>query len=221
MGLIDKVFVLHHKDLLDRKDLIEYRLKEESVDYEIIQEFHPNDINYEDYTPKEQNFPNIVITHPYGTYENFFKKITISELSLYLKHKYCFEKQIEEGYETILILEDDAKIPYNFLTILNNQLTELDEKNGDVLMMGECFNFKSKVNNGSYIDYDELNRTRCTHAILYKLNATKKIYPHINNITLPIDFKLNEIFQLEQIKVFWSKESIEQNNIFESRIDKV
>jgi GR25 family glycosyltransferase involved in LPS biosynthesis len=221
MELIDKVFVLHHKDLLDRKDLIEYRLKEESVDYEIIQEFHPNDINYEDYTPKEPNFPNITITHPYGVYENFFKKITISELSLYLKHKYCFEKQIEEGYETILILEDDAKIPYNFLTTLNNQLTELDEKNGDVLMMGECFNFKSKINNGKYIDYDELNRTRCTHAILYKLNATKKIYPHINNITLPIDFKLNEIFQLEQIKVFWTKESIEQNNIFDSKIDKI
>jgi len=221
MELIDKIFVLNHKDLIDRKELIERRLKEESINYEIIQEFYPKDIVYEDFIPKEQNFPIVTIQHPYGSYENFFKKITISELSLYLKHKYCFERQIEEGYETILILEDDAKIPHNFITLLTNQLTEFNEKNGDVLMMGECFNFKSKINNGKFIDYDELNRTRCTHAILYKLNATKKIYPHINNISLPIDFKLNEIFQMEGIKVFWSKESIEQNNIFNSQIKKV
>lgn len=220
MELIDKIFVLNHKDLFDRRDIICHRLEEESIEYEIIQEFHPEDIIYENFIPTVQNFPNVTIRHPYGEYENFFKKITISELSLYLKHKYCFERQIEMGYETILILEDDAKIPHNFLSLLNNQITEFNEKNGDVLMLGECFSFKSKINNGKYIDYDELNKTRCTHAILYKLNATKKIYPHINNITLPIDFKLNEIFQVENIKVFWSKESIEQNNIFKSRIEK-
>lgn len=150
----------------------------------------------------------------------FFKKITISELSLYLKHKYCFEEQIKNNYETILILEDDAKIPNNFLELLNNQILEFNKKNGDVLMIGECFNFKSKVNDGQYIDYDPLNKTRCTHAILYKLHATKKIFPHIDNISLPIDFKLNEIFQIENIKVFWSKDSIKQNDMFISKINK-
>lgn len=72
MELIDKIFVLNHKDLLERKELIERRLIEESIKYEIIQEFHPKDINYENFFSEKQNFPIIKIVHPYGAYDNFF-----------------------------------------------------------------------------------------------------------------------------------------------------
>ena len=57
----------------------------------------------------------------------------------------------------------------------------------------------------------ENQKTRCTHAYINNIMATKKILKNIYPINLPIDFKLNEIIQIENIKVAWSEPGLNQN----------
>lgn len=216
-----KIYVVHHNKLIDRKLLISERLKDESIVVDWVELFTPEEIksNYEIYV-KDNTFHDIIINHPYGRYKNFSKKITLSELSLFLKHKFCFEQQIKNNEEFMLILEDDCVIPKNFNQVLINNLNEFIKKNGDILILGECENFKPLGKNGEYIHYDSKNKTRCTHAILYNIESTKKIIKYMNTVNLPIDFKLNEIMELEKFNVFWTIDGLHQNKNYTSSINK-
>ena len=159
--------------------------------------------------------PNVpgVQQNQYTLYENAGKRVSIPELSLYLKHQYCFEQQIENEYETIVILEDDIMLPDNFEEYLNVCCEEFDNYNPklDCVMLGSCFGFTSPyIKENRLIHYGENQLTRCTHAMMFSLDATKKIIQNLYPINWPIDFKLNEIIIKENLKVGWTEPSLQQ-----------
>lgn len=217
MNNIDKIYVLHHKPMIDRGNILKKRLDEEGIECEWVEIFSPEEIgdNYEKYLENWQQFEDIEIIHPYGKYQNFGMKISIGSLSLVLKHLWCFNDQIKNNYENVLILEDDVKIPQNFKSYLNNNIKDFVElfhnENIEMLMMGTSHNFITKnYISGKYAHYSENQKTRCTHAYITNINATKRIVEKFKPINLPIDFKLNEIIQLEKIKVAWSEPGLTQ-----------
>ena len=90
---MDKIFVLHHPPLKNRKSYLLKGFESFNIEVEWIESFGINEIKdkYDEYTStKEEYYKGKIIT-PRRQYKNFCKKITLSELSLYLKHKYCFE----------------------------------------------------------------------------------------------------------------------------------
>jgi len=212
---LDKIYVLNHSDFEQRRIKIESILKEQDIEYELVQSFHPKNIDYEKELNGWENFEPITIKHPYGQYENFSKKISINSLSLVLKHKWCFTEQIKNNYKTILILEDDVDIPNNFFSFLNKNIIEFIDMNKNesvgMLMIGTSHNYltKNKKEN-KFIHYNQNQKTRCTHAYLIDIETTKKVLPRFNTINLPIDFKLNEIIQVESIKVAWTEPGLNQ-----------
>tara|TARA_R110000824_G_scaffold107285_9_gene253432 strand:+ start:80 stop:745 length:666 start_codon:yes stop_codon:yes gene_type:complete len=215
-----KIYILHHTPLKERKGYLKRALEKQGIVVEWVEGFKPEEIKekYEEYLKGHEIFYDTTIHHPYGKYKNFSKKININELSLYLKYKYCFEQQSEHNYETILILEDDVIIPSNINEYLNNNTLEFLNTDGDILVMGESHHFRVQNKNGKYIHHHPKNKTRCAHAILYKLKCNSKILNTINIINLPIDFKLNEIMQKENLKVYWSDPGLKQNKNYKTSV---
>ena len=209
--MIDKIYVLHHKDFTKRKEFIENRLKEEDIEFEFVENFLPEEIDYEKELENWENFPKIDVMHPYGVYANFSKKISAGSLSLVLKHLWCFKEQIKHNYENILILEDDANIPPSFKNLLYKIMVEFKESDSEMVMVGTSHHFQSKNITPGRIVHDGPNqKTRCTHAYIINISITQKLIDGFNIINLPIDFKLNEIIQLEDIKVAWVEPGITQ-----------
>lgn len=227
--MISKIYVLHHKPLVERKLFLSEKLKKINFEIEWVENFLPEEIDYEKELKNWSDFEKVTIRQHNGFYENFAKKISISELSLYLKHKFCFEEQIKNNYENILIIEDDVEIPDFFQEYLDSNLQEFEELKKThgvgILILGTAFHFRSKnIRQDKKVYYDTLNKTRCTHAILHNINTSKKIIKRLENPNLPIDFKLNEIIEIENIGVAWSEPGLRQlsgsfpNAIFKSSL---
>ena len=211
---LDKIYVLNHFDFRERRERIENKLKSENIEYQLVQNYHSSEIDYEKELEGWKKFEDVDIVHPYGVYRNFSKKISVESLSLVLKHIWCYRDQISNNYQNVLILEDDAQIPNNFKNYLNENMKEylylLENDDIGMLMVGMSHHFISKKQNGKCVQYAENQKCRCTHAYIINIETTKKVLNRFSIINLPIDFKLNEIIAIENIKVAWSEPGIIQ-----------
>lgn len=213
---LDKIYVLNHSDFSKRRTLIENNLRSQGIEYELVQVGHPDKIDYEKNLIGWENFEDIEIVGTYANYRNFSKKISIGSLSLILKHIWCYKDQIENNFENVLILEDDADTSNNFKEFLENNVKDfINLKNNldvGMLILGKTHEiFSATKNEGyNYAFYNINQKTRCTHAYILNIETTKKILKRFKNYNLPIDFKLNEILQIENIKVAWSEPGINQ-----------
>ena len=214
---IDKIYLLHHKPMIERYNVISKRLQDENIDVQFVEDFSPEDIGdkYEEYLKDWDKYEDVLIKQPHGDYQNFSKKISMNSLSLILKHKWCFEDQINNGYENVIILEDDCEIVKNFNNIIDEILEEFQylskNENIGMITLGTSHGFKSRSKDDyRHIHYFENQKTRCTHAMLYNIETTKKIINRFDILNLPIDFKLNEIIQVENIKVAWLEPGFKQ-----------
>ena len=219
VGLINKIFICHHTPLKNRKIKLKKFVKYIKADIEWVEKFQPNELkrNYSEIvglsymTIDPSQKP--ICQDQYTYFKNAGTRINISELSLYLKMKYCFESQIKNEYNLIVILEDDIILNKNINNYLNCCAEEFcfHEENLDCLMIGSSFNLKSKFfKKGKLIHYGEKQLTRCTHAMMFNLDAAKKIHSKLFPINWPIDFKLNEIIIRENLKVAWSEPGLLQ-----------
>lgn len=213
---LDKIYVLHHPPMIHRGERIKMRLLEESIEYELVTNFPPEEIDYEKELEGWNTTPLLEIPHPYGGYISEPMKISLGSLSLVLKHLWCYRKQIENNYENILILEDDVFIPNNFKQyLINNMIDFLDLQKSEgvsMLMVGISHQRTSKAfKPGKWAHYGENQKTRCTHAYITNIEATKKIVANFYPINNPIDFRLDSILTIQKIKVAWSEPGLIQN----------
>jgi len=216
---MDKIFVCHHSPLTHRKEYLINFFSSKNIEVDWVESFSPEEIveSYDEVIGTKDLIinPNVpgVQQNQYTLYENAGKRVSIPELSLYLKHQYCFEQQIKYEYETIVILEDDIMLPDNFEEYLNVCYVEFNNHNPklDCVMLGSCFGFTSPyIKEDRLIHYGKNQLTRCTHAMMFSLNATKRIVRNLYPVNWPIDFKLNEIIIKENLKVGWTEPSLQQ-----------
>ena len=212
---LDKVYILHHRAFKARLRLLARRLADEGVtDFEVVDMYPPVGIDYEKCVEGWEAFEDIDIIHPYGAYRNSPKKISRGSLSLVLKHLYCYRDQIKNNYSNILILEDDCLIPHHFADYITANMLEfnrlLNTEGTEMLMMGTSHDYVSKKKNGKCVQYDFNQKCRCTHAYVVNIGVTPTLLDDFKPINLPIDFKLNEIMQLNDIKVAWSEPGLKQ-----------
>ena len=232
-NLIKNIYICHHAPLKQRKLKLNKILSNFKTNIEWVEKYMPSEIEkrYENIIDiKNLNIDNNkpgIDQYQYKYYENSGRKLTISELSLYLKMKYCFEDQIKNSYEIVIIFEDDVLLTNNIENYLNfcalefhNHIPELD-----CLMIGTAFNFKSKYYQpNKIIHYGENQFTRCTHAMMFSLKSAKIIYRNLDTFNWPIDYKLNEIMVKESLKVGWAEPALFQSSILsnhESTIVKI
>lgn len=220
---IDKIYICHHKPLLERKEILNQYFIDNNIDVEWVESYLPEDIK-DDYNNIVGQFnvdpdAKFICYGQYDYYPNVGMKIKVSELSLYLKHLYCFEDQIKNNYQNVLILEDDLLIPDNFINYINYCISESKILGADMMFLGSCCGIETdniQYNKNVYLNKNQL--TRCTHAYTVNIEAAKKIMTKVHPKNMPIDFKLNEIIIVENLKVAWTEPSFKQNPKFKSEL---
>ncbi len=165
-----------------------------------------------------RNIKGIIKQRPeiFQSYRNFSKKISFEEMSLYLKHRYVITDQLKNNYENILILEDDVIIPKNFKNLLEDKIyKEYQENFKNNIYLTILSNNANKddkyVIPNKILYYNPLNKTRGTGAMIFNIKGSKIIDKYIDGINLPIDFKLNEIIQAEDLKISWLEPGLKLN----------
>lgn len=190
-----QIYVLHHKPLTDRKKYFLDQLTKYELNCKWIEEYTPDSITL---APENSN-------------------ITITEYSLYLKHKHALEDQITNKFKYSLIFEDDALLGENFLTYFKNVFTEFLDLNGDILMLGTALfpdrslTVKNIIPN-KHVYYNPGYTTRCTHAILYSLNAAQHVVKDLNTDLIAYDHKLNGIILKNNLKTCWVEPGLLQGS---------
>jgi hypothetical protein len=193
--MIDKIFVCHHKPLYERKSYLQKIFADNDIDVEWVENYLPEEIEYE--------------------YKRVVGSINDSEISIYLKQQYCFEQQVKNNFKHILILEDDVDLPNNFNDYLNKCMGEFInyEPKLDGMMLGSCCGIETKnVSHNKMVHYENGQMTRCAHAMVFNIEASKKIIKNLNMINYPIDHKLNWIIKKENLKIGWVEPSIKQKS---------
>lgn len=206
------VYVLNHPPLTDRRERITTRLIEESIVFDIIDKFSPEEFNNDELTVDWQIYEKIIIDQiGEYSYHNYSRKLKPASTSLVLKHIYAWLKLITIGDKFALILEDDCEIPYGFSKLLQTITQEFIDSDCEIAMLGGYLDFISpNIIPDKLLHYHEKQKTRCTHAYLIKDSAAEKMFNGVNNINNPIDFKMNEIIQLNDIKVSWLEPGLKQ-----------
>ena len=207
-----KVFVIHYKKLIDRKNHILEQFKRHNItDYEFIEI---------DRDELEEKHISIFI-------ENYSK----SQIAISQSHFYAY-KQISDNYDNGLIFEDDVILSDDFTNIFNKYITQLPE-NFDMLFIGDGCNLhieKHKLIPNKYIyekclyptDWGGDGAGRCTDSYLVNKKCAKELCEYINNleskIYLPIDWWLNIPAREKKFKVYWAEPTIvtqgTQNGLF-------
>ena len=211
-----KIFVIHYKKLINRKNHILNQFKNYNItDYEFI-EIDRDELYKENISMFQENYNK-------------------SQIAISLSHFYAY-KQINDKYEHALIFEDDVILSDNFIDKLNNYMSELPE-NFDMLFLGDGCNFhiqKHKLIQNKNIYEKSLyptnfegevgGATRCTDSYIVSKKCAKKICDYVNNlsykINLPIDWWLNVAARDNNFKVYWAEPTIvtqgTQNGLFTS-----
>jgi GR25 family glycosyltransferase involved in LPS biosynthesis len=186
--ILDKTYCLHYPALIQRKELLLKRFKELDMEVEWVEGFLPENIKE---TPKGMK--------------------NKGELSLYLKHKYVLNEQINNNIERVLILEDDVILPDGFDQFYNNCIKEFEQLRGDILFLGICCGILPKnIEKNKFVYFDPSYRSRCTHCYTIKLETAKKIIGLLDNHNRPIDWKLNECIETQNLRSCYAEPGIHQ-----------
>lgn len=186
-----KYFCLHHPPLTDRKNFLQERFSTLQISPEWVCDFNPDDLTL----PEGSNFRNK------------------GEYSLYLKHQYCFEQQVKNKYDFIVIFEDDVLLPDNFNEHFKQCLVEFEQLQGDLLFLGVCCDIKPKIiypDKKVYWEPEFL--TRCTHCYIITLHTAHIMLKHFYNRQMAADFKINDIIRLENLKSCYGEPGIHQGS---------
>jgi glycosyl transferase family 25 len=209
-----KIFVIHYKKLVNRKQHVLYQFKKFNItDYEFIE-----------IDRDELDKQNISMFQP-----NYSK----SQMAISLSHFYAYE-QISANYDSGLIFEDDIILSEDFINIFNMYLTQLPS-DYDMLFIGDGCKLHiepSKIINNKFIYEKCLYPTkwggdgagRCTDSYLVNKKCATKLCEYINNLSYKIksaiDWWINVAARDNNFKVYWSEPTIvtqgTQNGLFKT-----
>ena len=173
-------FCLHHPVLYERKHHCLEIFNFQKMDVDWVEDFYPIEENY---------------------------KIKKEEISLTKKHIKSLQKQINEKYEYILILEDDIVIPpyLNFTLFTDMCCEELKASGGEILFIGATRDYVVKHTTPNKVIYENANYvSRGTHAYITSLSCSSKLINIKNDYSLPFDHWLNNAIINNKIRTFWS-----------------
>lgn len=196
---VDKIYVCHHTELVERKKFIIEHLSKYELEYEFVTDYLPNEINLDEL---QNIYPKIN-----GYIPAYMRKLSINEISLILKH-YKIWNEFEQNSElnSILVLEDDVVFIDDFIDKMNMYIKR--DINYDFIFVGTCCNL-NEVGTGLV----RTNRgSRCTHAYMISRTCYNKIKDEMKNIQEPIDFFINVLVNKLNLNNYWLEEPVAYQN---------
>ncbi len=206
-----KIYVLHYKKLIERKEHIKKELNKHCLSYEFYEKYDKEELTKEEL----QLFDN---------------RLKDSEKSLLYKHINVYKDIIEKNHNCALLFEDDVILDNNFNEKLSKYINQLPD-NWDMLFIGNGCNLhipKKELKDNVYIYKKETKNgsTRCTDSYLIRKKCAEKIIKIVNSnnffVKKPADWWLNEILHKINAHVYWCEPTIvsqgTQTKLFESSI---
>jgi GR25 family glycosyltransferase involved in LPS biosynthesis len=102
-------------------------------------------------------------------YRNKHYQLTKGAIGCYLSHTKVWENIMKSNHDVVLVMEDDAKIPENFIAMLHESIPHIPS-DWDIVLLGYICNSCVKKNR-----YKEVKRFMLTHCYLIKREAIHKI----------------------------------------------
>ena len=176
-----KIFVIHYKKLIERKEFIINQFKKYNItEYEFIE------IDRDELEGYDLSIFDNILSNP--------------NIAIILSHMYAYN-QIKDNYDEALIFEDDVILCDNFIDIFNNYLTQLP-KDYDMLFIGDGCNLHIQKDN--LISNKNIYKkclyptswggdgcTRCIDSYLVSKKCAIKICEYIDNIKYNSKYKIN------------------------------
>jgi GR25 family glycosyltransferase involved in LPS biosynthesis len=197
-----KFFITHYTPLKKRKEHIIDQLKKHNItDFEFIECYDRDSLTEMDIKK--------------------FTRITLGEISLFLKHVEIFKKTIND---IIIVFEDDAILIDNFNEKLSLLLGQLQTIEWDIIFSGGCCGIHASNITEDKLFYKSLT-SRGTCMYILNVSTPNKLLQTFNNLHIipeAIDHWFNSINKDNSLKYYLSEPTLVQqgseNNIFKSSL---
>jgi len=209
-----KVFVIHYKKLVERKQHIENQFKLYNItDYEFV-EIDRDELSSQDISIFRDDYSK-------------------AQIAILLSHFYVY-KQIANHHESALIFEDDIVLDDQFNSKLMCYIKEMPT-DYDMLFIGDGCGLhisEGKLIPGKTVYKKSLNpssieghgATRCTDSYIVSKKCAKMLCEYIANmdykIDIPIDHWLNSTMRELDLEIYWAEPTIvsqgTQNGMFKT-----
>jgi len=194
-----KTFCLHHTDRPERKINLEEVFQREGLTVEWVEDFHPSTIDVS----------KLDLQHD----------LNINAISVYLKHQKCYESQKKNGYENILIFEDDVIIPedFGFNSFLDKSMADFERLKGDLMFIGGAFDIKPptsmEIRSNQTVYTLPGFKSRCAHCYVVSDRCVDTILNTIYIMDDALDWKLNKIIEDSGLRVCYTEPSLKQATV--------
>lgn len=185
------LFCIHHADNTRRKKRLLKRFEELGLQAEWVESYHPRDLARWDHDGLSGN--------------------SVGETSCALKHRDAMGRQVNREIPLALVLEDDVELPDSFVTEIGDWLKEFRALEGDILMIGACFDMHpEEIEPGRSVYYSPNFLTRCTHAYALPLASARRILPHLDHMAHGIGHDLNDVIRAQGLRVCYVEPGVPQ-----------
>ena len=163
LKLVDQIYCIVMPDRKD--DMIKF-MKQLNVNCKFLNAVTPKDLTEDDYKHLTKN--------------ELFKTTKKTRLPLQISFCVCYLDAIENGYNDIIVFEDDVKINTDTET-LKQSIDEFRKSQYAMFYMGYCYlNCKQDFKSDSLLvnvnDYDKMY---CAHSIVYKVKYLKSLVNYL------------------------------------------
>ena len=206
-----KTYIMHYTPLSERKGFVLDQLSIAGIsDFEFITEFDREDLTDEDLLKYDRD-PDVhkrvseISRRPHGfagSLQYNYEQMSLSSVSLNLKHLEAFKRFLDQDLDFALFLEDDCRFTNS--TKVETVIEQAPE-NWDVIFLGGAFSHgiitPISLVGGSYI-LAQHPSTNTTSSIIYNKDSVRKILPHMESFCVPIDWQLNYAFYKANLNVY-------------------
>ena len=198
---VDHIYICHWNKLKEIKKYVIEHLEQLGLnEYHFVECF---DKETWDIDQVQKEYPKIFGSSSRNT------KLNLSEISLTLKYCWAIKDAYEQGYESVLMLEDDVELHPDFINLFNNFKGQLP-KNWDLAWVGSCCDLHAKA--VPHQNVYRVNGSRCTHAFMISRNCINKLIHNIHDANDAADHYFNYLIETFQLNNYWFEPSLAEQN---------
>lgn len=199
---VDKIYIIHYDQNLDRKQYITDYLSNFSNEVEFCSFPNREELTHD--LVKQYYDEDIQKIHSRVTRweRSIYPPLSKSEIATAICHFKVFEKACHEIKDTCLILEDDVIFNKNFVEF-NSFLSQTPDDYECILIGNGGFIHHSPLEPNKIAYRRHRNVTRCSDSIIYKKSLLEKIVKTYPTFNQPIDWELELILLELEASVYW------------------
>jgi len=214
--MIDNIFIIHWKELIDRKKYLEEKLSEYNVTW--IDIYDRNSITNE--TISKVYKKNVELwnnrMHRLYNHKPEYQEMKISEICNSLSHLYVLDYMIDNNIDYGIVLEDDVILKSDFFQRFDSCFNDTP-KDFDIIFFGSSFSPQILDSVGFENDkpaieikygvsvYEKFRnpKTRTVDAYILKKSTCKKLKTITNEISSAYDHDMAYFIKELDLKVYW------------------